>query len=90
LVEIKYDRDGRPTAEYIEQMAVVDGDGIVQHVEASATRQVLEFTAQSNQLVQIYHPITGEPIPGQFTNMQQVMLGLLAFLRADQLRRDAA
>jgi hypothetical protein len=38
--------------------------------------------------VQLVNPATGEYIPGQFVTKQQVMLSLLAFLRADQLRRD--
>lgn len=89
LVEIKYSRTGMPTAEYVEQMSVVDGDGNVQHIDASANRYELDFSSIVEP-VQIVDPTTGAAIPGQFATSQQIMLGLLAFLRADQLRRDAA
>lgn len=88
LIEIKYDREGLPSAEYVEQISVVDGDGKVQHLDASSTRYAIDFNAIAEP-VQIVNPINGNPIPGQFTNKQQVLLSLLAFLRADQLLRDS-
>ncbi len=87
-LEITYDRAGRPSAEYIEQTAIVDGDGNVQHINASETRHTLDFSLITEP-VQLVNPVTGDAIPGQFTTSQQVMLGLLAFLRAGQKRRDA-
>lgn len=89
LIEIKYDRAGVPSAEYIEQLAVVDGNGEIQHIDESASRYALEF-GLITEPVQLVSPVTGEAIPGKFTTTQDLMLGLLAFLRADQLRRDAA
>jgi hypothetical protein len=88
-VEISYSPTGDSHTEYMEQMAVVDGDGNVQHIDASASRHILDF-ASITEPVQLVNPATGEHIAGQFVTKQQVMLSLLAFLRADQLRRDQA
>lgn len=88
-INISYPSVGVPRIEYIECMAVVDGNSTVQHIGASATRHTLDL-AFVTEPVEIVHPATGQPIPGQTVTSQQLMLGLLAFLRADQLRRDAA
>lgn len=88
-VEITYSEAGAPTIEYIEHMAVVDGDGKVQYLAAQPSRHILDIGAIAEP-VQVINPATGLPIPGQVATQQQLMLGMLAFLRADQLRRDAA
>lgn len=88
-VKITYSESGVPDIEYVEQMAVVDGNHNVQHIGSGATRHVLDM-ASITEPVQIVHPETGLPIPGQSVTSQQSMLGLLAFLRADQVRRDGA
>lgn len=87
-VLIRYTATSTPTIEYLEQMAVVDGNGRVQHLEGLASRRTLDLSLITEP-VQVVHPATGKPIPEQFVTQQQVMLGLLAFLRADQYRRDA-
>ena len=87
-ISISYGTDGVPRIEYVEQMAIVDSNGQVHHIGGSASRHPLDLTAITEP-VQVVHPATGQPIPGQTVTSQQVMLGLLAFLRADQLRRDA-
>lgn len=87
-IDITYSEAGIPAIEYVEQTAVVDGNGSVQHIGAGATRHTLDL-ASVTEPVQIVHPATGLPIPGQTVTSQQLMLGLLAFLRADQVRRDA-
>lgn len=89
LVEIKYDRAGVPTAEYVEQLSIVDGDGKVQDLDDSANRYALDFNSITEP-VQHVDPATGEFIHGQLATKQQVTLCLLAFLRADQLNRDAS
>jgi len=86
--EITYSAHGTPAIEYVEQLAVVDGNNEVQHIGAGATRHALDL-ASIAEPVQIVHPATGAPIPGQTVTSQQLMLGLLAFLRSDQVRRDA-
>lgn len=87
-VTISYPQSGDPTVEYVERMAIVDGSKNVQHLDNGSTINVLDLAA-INEPVQIVNPATGQPILGMAVTRQQVMLGLLAFLRADQLRRDA-
>lgn len=88
-VNIEYGESGRPVIEYVERMAIVDGDSRVQHLAVQPTRHTLDL-GSITEPVQVVHPDTGTPIPGQTVTSQQIMLGLLAFLRADQMRRDAA
>lgn len=83
-VNIEYAESGRPAIEYVERMAIVDGDGKVRHIDSGAKRHTLDLAAVT-KLVQVVYLVTGELIPGQTVTSQQLMLGLLAFLRADQL-----
>ena len=87
-VNIEYGESGRPVIEYVERMAIVDGDGQVRHIDSGATRHTLDL-ASITEPVQVVHPATGVPIPGQTVTSQQLMLSMLAFLRADQVLRDA-
>lgn len=87
-VSIKYSAGGTPSITYLERDAVVDGDGHVQHLDGGAQWRTLDLTAITEP-VQVVHPATGADIPGMTVTQQQVMLGLLAFLRADQRRVDA-
>lgn len=87
LIEIKYDRAGVPTAEYVEQMAVVDGNGEIQHIDGTERRHALNLSLITEP-VQVPDPATGKPIPGKFTTREEMMLGLFAFLRADQINKD--
>lgn len=86
-VSINYSSAGVPSIEYTEQLAVVDGNGVVQHLNAASSRHVLDL-GQITEPVQVVHPATGQPIPGMTATQQGVMLGILAFVRADQVRRD--
>jgi hypothetical protein len=74
--------------EYVEVMAVVDGNNAVQQLDEPARSYVMDL-AKITEPVQIVLPSTGQPIPGQVITAQSLMLGILAFLRADQMRRDA-
>ena len=87
-IEIEYATDGKPQIEYVERQAIVDASGQVQHIDAGATRHTLDLSAITEP-VQIVNPATGEPISGATTTGRQVMLGLLAFLRSNQLRIDS-
>ncbi len=86
-INIRYAASGAPQIEYVEQMAIVDADGSVQHLEGGAARHSLDL-AHITDPVQLVEPATGQPIEGQTVTKRQLMLGLLAFLRAEQLRRD--
>ncbi len=87
-VTISYPQSGDPAVEYVERMAIVDGNGHIQHLDNGSTRNVLDLSS-INEPAQVVNPATGQPIHGMTATRQQVMLGLLAFLRADQVRRDA-
>lgn len=88
-IEIDYAEDGTPRVEYVERMAIVDTGGSVRHIDSGVSRHRLDLAAISEP-VQMVNPATGEEIPGQTTTVQQTMLALLAFLRADQNLRDEA
>lgn len=87
-ISIEYPESGVPRIEYVERMAVVDSDDVVRHLAVQPTRHILDLSAITEP-VQVVNPSTNQPIPGQMVTSQQMVLGLLAFLRADQLRRDA-
>lgn len=86
-IEIDYAADGAPHVEYVEQMAVVDGDGKVRHIDNTLSRNVLN-PMLLNDPAQIVDPNTGIAIAGQMVTQQDLMLGLLAFLRADQIQKE--
>jgi hypothetical protein len=87
-VTMQYAESGIPVVEYTERDAVVDGDGAVRHINGGGIQVAMQFDALPDT-VQCVNPATGESIPGMMVTKQQVMLGVLAFVRADQLRRDA-
>lgn len=86
-INITYSKAGVPEVIYVEQQAVVDGDGHVQHLSDTPVQKRLDLSGISEP-VQIVHPATGAAIPGMTVTSQQLMLGLLAFVRADQKRLD--
>lgn len=88
-ISIRYPTNGVPLIDYVEQMAIVDGDGLVQHLEGGSTSHSLDLS-QITQPVQAVDPATGADIPGLTFTSNTVMLGLLAFLRTDQKRREGA
>lgn len=86
-LEIDYATDGTPNVQYVEQMAIVDGAGKVRHIEGTASRHVLDPSILAAP-AQVVDPDTGVPIEGETVTTNQLMLGLLAYLRADQVQRD--
>ncbi len=88
-ITIKYPTNGVPQVDYLEQMAIVDGDGMVRHLEGGATSHTLALSLITQPVVE-REPATGAEAPGVTHTSDSVMRGLLAFLRADQLRRDGA
>jgi len=87
-IRLFYPANGVPLVRYVELMAIVDGNGNVQHTDAGAVEHTLQIH-QFTEPVQCVDPATGADIPGMKTSRAQLMLGLLAFIRADQKRRDA-
>ena len=88
-INIKYTAAGVPLIDYLEQMAIVDGDNMVRHLEGGATSHTLDLTQLTQPVIE-RDPATGAEVPGVTHTADSVMRGLLAFLRADQLRRDGA
>jgi hypothetical protein len=86
-VTIRYSPEGKTSVEYLELMAVVDGDDKVQHLSIQPQRHAFDLESIT-QPVQVVDPATGADIPGKTAVSQELMLGILAFLRADQKRRD--
>jgi hypothetical protein len=85
---IQYPENGVAKADYLERDAIVDSSGLVRHLDGGGTQVPLQFDALPDA-VPCVNPATGEVIPGMTVTKQQLMLGVLAFIRADQLRRDA-
>jgi hypothetical protein len=88
-IEIAYSASGGIRVEYVEVMAIKDSSNAVQHLDTPPQRHLMDLDA-INEPVQLMHPDTGAPIPGQFITKQQLKLHMLAFIRADQVRRDTA
>lgn len=86
-IHVTYSRAGVPDVVYVERMAVVDGDGHVQHLSDTPVQRHLDLT-KFTEPVQIPNPATGEYFPGMTAELQQLMLGIFAYIRADQKRRD--
>ncbi len=86
-IEIEYPATGLPVIHYVERQAVLIS-GETKFLDTTPERHTLQIdpTAAGIPLV---HPTTGEVIAGQQVSVQQLMLGMTAVLRADQLRRDA-
>lgn len=86
-VILRYPTTGVPMIEYVEQQAIVDADNVVRHLEGGVSSQTLDLT-QITQPVQAVNPTTGADIPGLTYTADQVMLGILAFIRANQKKLD--
>lgn len=86
-VTIDYSQSGVPTVRYVEQLSVVDGDNKVQHLASAPVQRLLDLS-KIQAPIQIVNPSTGADIPGMTVTIQQLMLGILAVLRADQKRLD--
>ena len=87
-VEIRYDKNNVPDITYVELFAIVDADNKLQHLDGVGVQVKLDIS-KITEPVQCVHPVTSEPIPGMTVTKEQLVLGLLAFIRADQQRRDA-
>jgi hypothetical protein len=87
-IRIFYPANGIPHVRYVERIAVVDGDGRVQHTDASAVEREMRLDRLPEQ-VQCITPDTRTPIPGKFSTRQDLMLHLLAWINADQELFDA-
>ena len=87
-IRIFYPADGTPRVTYIELMAIVDGDGKVQHTCPGEVEREMRLHRLPSQ-VQCMTPDTRTPIPGKFSSRQDLMLHMLAWINADQELADA-
>jgi hypothetical protein len=72
--------------EYIERTAIVDASGAVRMLDGGG-QQVRMHIPPPLQPVQLVDPATGAVIAGT-TSVRELMLGITAMLRRDQLLRD--
>lgn len=87
-VSIKDYGNGVLTLEYFEKTAILDAGGVVHHLTDPTEKNVLDIS-KITEPVQAVNPATGEDITGMTFTYDQVFLGILAFIRQDQKRRDA-
>lgn len=73
-----------------ETTAVKAADGTVYKVRDERTLAIDVAPTDFGTVLQLRDPTTGAAIPGATMTVQQLMLGMLAFLRVEQLRLDAA
>jgi hypothetical protein len=87
-IEIQYPASGLPTVIYTERSAAVL-DGQVRFLDSEATPFNLEINSHEfDGRIQLVNPSTGEPIEGQTTSIQELLMGITAIIRTDQIRRD--
>lgn len=87
-VSIRDYGNGNLALEYFEKEAMLDANGVVHHLTDKIDKHVLDL-ALITQPVQAVDPATGDDIIGMTFTSTQILLGILAFIRADQKRRDA-
>lgn len=85
---VRYNAAGVQSIEYTEQDAVLDGEGKVRHLSSGTVRYVLDMSKISEP-VDCVDLQTGAVIPGMTATSSRLQLDLMAFIRADQRRRDA-
>ena len=83
---IDYPESGAPTVEYIERTAIVDAAGDVRLLDGVGTTHRMQIPALT-QPVQLVDPATGA-LMGGTTTVRDLLLGITALLRRDQLLRD--
>lgn len=87
-IEIQYPASGTPSIIYSERNAVLLSNG-VNFLDGAANLYGLQINPPSfTDRIQLVNPATGEAINGQTTSLQEVLMGITAVIRFDQLRRD--
>jgi hypothetical protein len=88
-IEIQYPASGIPSITYTERRAVVL-DGKTQFLDGAAHPYPLHIEPPKfSDRIPLVNPATGELIEGQTTSLKEVLMGITAVLRNDQVRRDA-
>lgn len=73
--------------EYYEKTAMKDSQNKVHHLTDNPEKVVLDLS-KIVEPVQAVDPTTGADIPGLTFTYNQIFLGILAFIRQDQKRRE--
>jgi hypothetical protein len=85
-IVIDYPESGVPTVDYIERTAIVDSAGTVRMLDGGGQLLRMQLPGPT-ETVGWVSPATGAPIPGS-TTVQELLMGVTAMVRRDQLRRD--
>jgi hypothetical protein len=85
-IVIEYPESGHPVVEYVERTAIVDAAGSVRLLDGGG-QQVRMQMPPPLQPVQRVNPATGAVMPGT-TSSRELLLGMTALIRRDQLLRD--
>jgi hypothetical protein len=89
-ISIKYPASGVPVIEYVERQAVVL-NGVVTFLNDTPVRHTLGINPPAfADKLPVYNLATGEKIEGKEVTMQELLLGMGAVIRNDQLKRDGA
>jgi hypothetical protein len=88
-ISIKDYGNGNMDLVYYENEAIRDTNGIVYHLTDKIQKFALDLSNFAEP-VQAVDPATGSDISGMTFTSNQVLLGILAFIRADQKRRAEA
>ena len=88
-ISIKDFGNGNLQLEYYEKLALLDANGTVHHLLNDINKFTLDLS-KIQEPVQAVDPVTGDDIPGLSFTQNQIFLGIIAFIRQDQKRREAA
>lgn len=89
-VTMDYPTQGNSTVTYATSEALTDAVGNIHVLEGRNQQTTMNIDPTDTTPLQVYNPWTGEAIPGQFTNVETIVLGLYAAIHANQLALDAA
>ena len=87
-ISIKYPASGVPVIEYVERQAVVL-NGVVTFLNDTPVRYTLSINPPAfMDKLPLWNLSTGDKIEGKEVTMQELLLGMGAVIRNDQLKRD--
>lgn len=89
-IYLSYPTNGKPLLTYTERMAIADAGGQVHFLDTAPQQCTIEIDfSQANEPIQLINPETGDNIPGMVSSLQELLLGLTAVIRVDQIAREA-
>lgn len=89
-ISIKYPASGVPVIEYVERNAILL-DGKVTFLNDTPQRFTLGINPPAfGDKLPLYNLVNGKAIDGKTVTMQELLVGMGAVIRNDQLKRDTA